>query len=132
MPRESIAMTPREIAAFLAGQHWAIVASLDADGSPWAELTACALEDGELCFAVARGSRSHRNIERDDLGDRSDATVSIAGAQIAGISHQYADSVPGATMALIGSSGHLEIAVNGGNAAARLAANVGEEITIRL
>ena len=42
----------------------------------------------------------------------------------------YADAEPGALCALFGSSDHLEIAVNGGSAAERLALGRGARITI--
>jgi nitroimidazol reductase NimA-like FMN-containing flavoprotein (pyridoxamine 5'-phosphate oxidase superfamily) len=65
MARESIGMSPEEIEALLAGQHWIVLATLDDDGSPWADLAACALEERELYFGIGRGTRSHANIERD-------------------------------------------------------------------
>jgi len=63
--REQIGMSASEIDAFFASQRWVVLATLDADGSPWAELAACGLERGELHFLVCRGTRSHGNIERD-------------------------------------------------------------------
>lgn len=65
MARESIAMPPAEVEALLAEQRWVVLATLDSDGSPWADLAACALEAGELYFLVCRGTRSFANIERD-------------------------------------------------------------------
>jgi nitroimidazol reductase NimA-like FMN-containing flavoprotein (pyridoxamine 5'-phosphate oxidase superfamily) len=63
--RERIGMSSGEVDELLAGQRWVVIATLDADGSPWADLAACAFEAGELHFGVCRGTRSHRNIERD-------------------------------------------------------------------
>ncbi len=65
MPRERIGMSPEEVRELLAGQRWVVLATLDADGSPWADLAACALEGEQLHFRVCRGTRSHANIERD-------------------------------------------------------------------
>jgi nitroimidazol reductase NimA-like FMN-containing flavoprotein (pyridoxamine 5'-phosphate oxidase superfamily) len=58
-------MSSSEVEQLLAGQRWIVLATLDADGGPWADLAACAFEAGELHFLVCRGTRSHRNIERD-------------------------------------------------------------------
>ena len=65
MAREQIGMTAAEVDVFFASQRWVVLATLDADGSPWADLAACGLEQGELHFLVCRGTRSHHNIERD-------------------------------------------------------------------
>ena len=55
----------------------------------------------------------------------------IAGtATVATVVMTYADADPGALCALFGSSEHLEIAVNGGNAAEHLALGRGAKITI--
>ncbi len=65
MARERIAMPQDEIVALLADQRWVVLATLDADGSPWADLAACALDGDVLYFLVCRGTRSHANVERD-------------------------------------------------------------------
>lgn len=57
--------------------------------------------------------------------------VEIAGQQIAGLKRTYADGSPGELIALVGSTGYLEVAVVGGNAAQRLGVGPGEEVTIR-
>ncbi len=51
---------------------------------------------------------------------------------IDGIQHTYAESSAGEPLALVGSSGELEIAVNLGNAGERFAIQVGSPITIQL
>jgi S-adenosyl-L-methionine hydrolase (adenosine-forming) len=55
-------------------------------------------------------------------------TISIGAARIAGVNQFYAQREPGSLMALVGSSGRLEIAVNGGSAAGRLGMGVGTEV----
>ena len=65
MARERIAMPQDEAVALLADQRWVVLATLDTDGSPWADLAACALEGDALYFRVCRGTRSHGNVERD-------------------------------------------------------------------
>ena len=55
----------------------------------------------------------------------------VAGAQaIRTVIGTYADAAPGAVCALFGSSDHLEIAVNGGSAAERLALGRGARIVV--
>lgn len=52
----------------------------------------------------------------------------LAGGQVAGLSQTYADVPSGQLLALIGSSGRLEIAVRNGSAAAQLGVQAGEPI----
>ena len=56
--------------------------------------------------------------------------VTIGTETIRGVDRFYAQHPPGAVMTLVGSSGRLEIAVNGGNAATRLGAGVGEPVRV--
>lgn len=73
------------------------------------------------------------NISTSDLPtiDRSSLSVSIAGWQIGGISECYSDQAAGTLVALVGSSGQLEIAVNRGSAAQVLCAGAGEEVVVQ-
>jgi S-adenosylmethionine hydrolase len=61
----------------------------------------------------------------------SAAVVVVAGQEIAGIRRTYTEVAPGEVLALVGSHGHLEIAVREGNAAARLGLRGGERVTLR-
>jgi nitroimidazol reductase NimA-like FMN-containing flavoprotein (pyridoxamine 5'-phosphate oxidase superfamily) len=63
--REQIALTRDELTTFLAAQRWVTLATLDADGTPAAEIVPAVLDGERLCFAVARGSHAHENVERD-------------------------------------------------------------------
>lgn len=56
--------------------------------------------------------------------------VQCRGAHIESISETYASQRDGAVVALIGSTGHLEVAINGGSAHRRFQAGVGESITV--
>jgi len=58
-------------------------------------------------------------------------TIHIAGLAIPGLSATYAQVPPGAVLALIGSSGGLEVAVRNGDAAAHLRVQPGEPIEAR-
>ncbi len=67
------------------------------------------------------------NIAASDL-DEGTAQISIAGRTIDGLCRCYSDQPVGALLALIGSSGRLEIAVNGGSAARLLNVMPGAEV----
>jgi S-adenosylmethionine hydrolase len=56
--------------------------------------------------------------------------VWIGGQVIAGLSRTYADGDPGRPLALIGSRGYLEIAVNGGNAQQVFGIRPGDAVTL--
>lgn len=60
------------------------------------------------------------------------ATVSLNGQQIQAIAPTYSRTQPGDLLALIGSSGYLEIAVNQGNAAVRLGTKLGDAVELRI
>jgi hypothetical protein len=56
--------------------------------------------------------------------------VWIGGQVISGLSRTYADGDPGRPLALIGSRGYLEIAVNGGNAQQVFGTHPGDTVTV--
>lgn len=58
--------------------------------------------------------------------------INIGGARIRGISRIYSQYAPQQVLALIGSSGYLEIAVNQGNASSQLQLGVGAQIQVAL
>jgi S-adenosylmethionine hydrolase len=85
-------------------------------------------EDGlvfEPAFGKARGGARDMEI----VAGR--AKVEIARQEIAGVRRAYAQVAPGEALVLIGSSGHLEIAVREGNAAERLGVQPGDEVILR-
>jgi hypothetical protein len=57
--------------------------------------------------------------------------VEIGDTVIEGICKTYAEAEHGALLALVGSSGYLELAVRDGNAAERLGVKVGDEVRVR-
>lgn len=61
-----------------------------------------------------------------------EATIVVAGREIAGVHHTYAEVAPGDVLALVGSEGHLEIAVREGSAARRLGLRSGDRVVLRL
>ncbi|MFB0559194.1 MAG: S-adenosyl-l-methionine hydroxide adenosyltransferase family protein [Dehalococcoidales bacterium] len=71
------------------------------------------------------------SIKSDDLPQRKQAiTIEVGNQLIHGLSRTYAEG--GELLALIGSSGYLEISLKGGSAHALLNADVGNEVRIRL
>jgi S-adenosylmethionine hydrolase len=72
------------------------------------------------------------NIDRGWIeGDESHARVTVADSTIAGVIGTYGEAADGALCALVGSSGRLEIAVNGGSAAAVLGVGRGAPVRLR-
>jgi S-adenosylmethionine hydrolase len=72
------------------------------------------------------------NITAQDLGQARGITIEIKGCMITGLSKTFHDEGPdpeAMLVALISSSGHLEIAVRDGNAAEYLSAGVGDTVT---
>lgn len=72
------------------------------------------------------------NISKADLqtfASLTDLLVHICGQQLS-VSRTYTDTPPGTLLALIDSSGYLEIAVNQGSAAEMLACTAGEPVTV--
>jgi S-adenosylmethionine hydrolase len=70
------------------------------------------------------------DITDNDLPQAKQAmTIEVSNQPISELSRTYADRK--GLLALIGSSGHLEVSLNGGNACAFLGAEVGNEVRIR-
>lgn len=62
--------------------------------------------------------------------EAAEARVSCQGRVVTGLVRTYGESAPGSLIALIGSSGHLELAVVGGSAAATLRASPGDQVVV--
>lgn len=60
----------------------------------------------------------------------SGSIIEVKGREIQGVNRTYADVGEGQLLALIGSSGHLELSVRGGSAAQELEARIGDEVVI--
>jgi S-adenosylmethionine hydrolase len=59
------------------------------------------------------------------------ATVLVAGQEVIAVRRSYAEVERGQVVALVGSSGHLEIAVREGSAAEGLGVSAGDEVVLR-
>jgi len=70
------------------------------------------------------------DLEAGAIGDAQSVVIEVGGQRIVGVRHTYREGVPGEPMALIGSSGRLEIAVPGGHAARWLQAQIGDQVRL--
>lgn len=64
-------------------------------------------------------------------GPVGELAVSIPGRSIAGLARSYGDAPVGTLVAILGSSGRLEIAQVGGDASGRLGLGLGDPVTVR-
>jgi S-adenosylmethionine hydrolase len=76
--------------------------------------------------------REEKNGQRPLTFNANKTRVHIAGQRIESIQPTYGDAPQGQLLALVGSAGHLEIAVAGGNAAEALGAGVGLEAILEM
>ena len=70
------------------------------------------------------------NLSREMLGERRIRAVRTRGRDLGRLRRTYWDVAPGKPLALIGSSGLLEVAVRDGSAAAELGVAVGDEVSV--
>lgn len=94
--------------------------------------------EGRIMF-VDRFGNSLTNLTRDALAgvfgadaDDERFEVVVFGRSIRGLARSYGDRAVGTIVAILGSSGRLEIAQVGGDAAVRLGIAEGDPVTIRL
>ncbi|MCX5758542.1 MAG: SAM-dependent chlorinase/fluorinase, partial [Candidatus Hydrogenedentes bacterium] len=85
--------------------------------------------EGEVIHADHFGNLI-TNIPGEDLPLMPGLRITIGGRRIEGLCHTYADAPSGAPLALIGSAGYLEIAVNNGNARETLHLDLGQFVSI--
>jgi S-adenosyl-L-methionine hydrolase (adenosine-forming) len=97
--------------------------------------------DGELVgrvMFVDRFGNCLTNLTDTELGDAfamvqpERLDVIAAGRIVHGLARSYGDAETGALLAIVGSSGRLEIAQVGGDAAERLGLGIGDEIRVRV
>lgn len=124
--------------------HLSLGVPLEALGDPitdWVRLSPCVAAwraDNEIVGRVMRVDHFGNVISNIDEAmltgiapRRARVVVTIRGKSIAGIQSTYATVAPGELLAVISSSGHLEIAVREGAAAQLLGARIGDEIVLR-
>ncbi len=71
------------------------------------------------------------NIRHESLRKRGQIIVRVNGRAVGRLKRTYSDVAPGEALALIGSSGLLELAVRDGSAAQSLKLRVGDEVVLR-
>jgi S-adenosylmethionine hydrolase len=81
---------------------------------------------GELSLDSAFGGAERVRFTADR------AVVVVAGHEITGVHRTYAHVAPGEMLGLVGSEGHLEIAVREGSAARELGLRAGDPVVLRL
>ena len=102
------------------------------------DLPAVAAVNGELRGEVVRVDRFGNlitNIDRrafEQFVEQRPIAIDIGGREIPRIVATYAEAPPGELCALFGSTDHLEVAINAGDAAAALALGRGAAATVRL
>jgi S-adenosylmethionine hydrolase len=77
----------------------------------------------EPVFRTRSGQRARFQADR--------ALVMVGGREIPGLHRTYAEVAPGEVLALVGSEGHLEIAVREGSGADRLGLQPGDPVELR-
>jgi len=102
-----------------------------------ADLPATPVRDGAVIRGTVLSSDRFGNIQTDIPAELFAALwkewlIEIAGQSIDGISQYYGEQLAGTLMAVIGSNGRLEIAMNQGHAAQRLGTSRGAVVVARL
>lgn len=85
---------------------------------------------GEIIYIDSFGNLI-TNIMAEELPENRMVDISLNGFSLKGVSKTYSSAVKGAPLAVISSSGHLEIAVNGGAAKEVLKAKIGEKVRVK-
>ncbi|MFQ5956874.1 MAG: SAM hydroxide adenosyltransferase, partial [Candidatus Brocadiales bacterium] len=95
------------------------------------EISADGILSGEVIY-VDRFGNLITNIDDNIIRGKESCVSSIAigNREINRLSASYQDGQLGEPVALIGSSGHLEVAINGGNASESLNCSRGEKVVI--
>jgi S-adenosylmethionine hydrolase len=135
LPEVSATFHGRDVFAPVAA-HLSLGAPLVALGSPLTDLVVLATPHPERRGNTIVGHIIHvdrfgnliTDVTAGDVRKLARPVVDVAGRRIHGVSQHYAER-PG-LLALVGSSGYLEIALNGGSAAAELGLRVGDSIIL--
>jgi S-adenosylmethionine hydrolase len=97
---------------------------------PWTS-TADGIIEGEVIYVDSFGNLI-TNITKEEISSFAGTPeVLIGGAVLDGVKKTYEAAEKGGLLALIGSSGHLEVAVNTGSAEGALKTGVGEKVKVR-
>ena len=80
---------------------------------------------------IDRFGNAITNLPADRFSGDQPVRITAGTVEVTDIRRTYGDAAPGETLALIGSTGHLEIAVNQGHAAQRLGLHRGMAVWVR-
>lgn len=129
----------RDIFAPLAA-HLSLGVPLEELGEALAEIVTFSVpqpeigEDGTLrghIIHVDRFGNLITDVKQQAARLSQETIIEVRGHRIVGLRRTYAEAAKGEILALIGSSGHLEIAMRGGSAMRTLGMKVGDEVKIR-
>ncbi len=87
---------------------------------------------GRLSWCGAKLALSSPDREGDEPFPASEARVRVGDRCIEGIQSTYGNALPGELLALVGSAGHLEIAITGGSAAEILGLGTGTDVILEV
>jgi S-adenosylmethionine hydrolase len=136
LPRVSATFHGRDVFAPVAA-HLSVGVPLTALGSSLDEIVVLTAPGVERFAGKVVGHVRHvdrfgnamTDLGRIDLAGLTNPIVEVAGRHIVGLSQHYAEKA--GLLALLGSSDRLEIALNGGSAAAALGLAVGDSVVVR-
>ena len=136
LPRVSATFHGRDVFAPVAA-HLSLGVPLAALGPPLVDLVVLPAprperRAGEILghvLHVDRFGNAITDLTAADLQGLARPVIEAAGQRIVGLSHHYAERA--GVLALLGSAGHLEIAVSGGSAAMALGLRVGDPVIAR-
>lgn len=110
------------------GRELGRIEALDIPGTS----TADGVIEGEVIYVDSFGNLI-TNVTKEELASLGGPPEAlIGGATLDGVKKTYETAKKGELLALVGSSGHLEVAVNSGSATGALKSGVGEKIKVRL
>ena len=119
------------------------VAGMLADGEPLSsfarpiedpvllDITPAAAHECGRVIHIDHFGNATTNVVHDTIREQPVRQVAVKGRKVGKIRRTYWDVAPGKPLALIGSSGLLEIAVRDGSAAADLKIRVGDEVVVK-
>lgn len=85
---------------------------------------------GEVIYIDSFGN-AVTNIREEETGNGVGLEIGVKGLRLGGVYRTYSMAAQGAALALVGSTGFVEIAVNRGSAADSLGIRVGDRVTLR-
>jgi hypothetical protein len=85
---------------------------------------------GEIILIFDNFGNIITNIDEEDIASLGDVTIRLGEVEIDGLVRTFGERVPGSLVAMIGSSGHLMIALVNGSAARQIQASIGDRVEV--